>query len=259
MPSTHLDPARLEAVFQATLAVAAEADDWKDRELGPIHLLKYAYLADLAFAESGDGSTYTGTPWRFFNFGPWCEQAFARLDPALSALQVQTRSLVGDRGQSLRYKMEPGRLDTLAAGLPTVVVNALRRAVREFGNDTNDLLNHVYTTEPMLKAAPGEPLVFSPKALPAQVDPTEMTPAPPRKASKAQRDKIAALRAEMARRLAKPRRGRISMPPPRYDEVFDRGREWLETLAGEPISKGSFEGLIGDEVWKSTARSRHAD
>lgn len=260
MVSTQLDPARLESVYQATLALAAEADGWQDRELGPIHLLKYAYLADLAFAEMGDGKTFTGTPWRFYNLGPWCEQAFALIDPAAFAVDANRRSFVGDRGQTVRYKVEPGRLEELASKLPPTVLGALRRAVREFGNDTNDLLNHVYTTEPMLKAAPGEPLTFSSKPVVETVasPPAEAT-ALSVKARRIRREKLADLRKEMAQRLATPRRGRIPMPAPRYDEVFEQGRAWLETLAGERVPSGVLEGVIGDDVWKSASRAGHAD
>ena len=47
-----MKPARVEAVFGYALAVAAQADHPRDRELGPIHLLKYLYLADVAYAEA---------------------------------------------------------------------------------------------------------------------------------------------------------------------------------------------------------------
>jgi hypothetical protein len=55
-----LNPARIEAVLGYALAVAAQADHPRDRELGPIHLLKYLYLADLAHAETHGGESYSG-------------------------------------------------------------------------------------------------------------------------------------------------------------------------------------------------------
>ncbi len=242
------------------MALASEADDWRDRELGPIHLLKYAYLADLAFAEQGDGTTYTRTPWRFYNLGPWCEDAFARIDTAASAVDAQRRSFVGDRGQTVRYKVESGNLERVASSLPGVVLSALRHSIREFGNDTNDLLNHVYTTAPMLKAAPGEPLVFAAKPEPEPIEaPTDDLSALSAKARRARRDKLAALRQEMKQRLSTPRRGRVPMPTPRYDEVFEKGAAWLDTLAGDPVPTGVFDAAIGEDVWKSASRAGHAD
>ena len=55
-----LDQARLDRLFQYALAIAAQADDFRQRELGPIHLLKYAYLADLAHAERTTARPYSG-------------------------------------------------------------------------------------------------------------------------------------------------------------------------------------------------------
>jgi hypothetical protein len=55
-----MDAARVEAVLGYALAVAAQADDWRHRELGPIHLLKYLYLADVAHAKRHGGESFTG-------------------------------------------------------------------------------------------------------------------------------------------------------------------------------------------------------
>jgi hypothetical protein len=39
------------------ILAAAEQEDYGNREVGPIHLIKYIYLADLAFAEKHTGET----------------------------------------------------------------------------------------------------------------------------------------------------------------------------------------------------------
>jgi len=44
--------------------------------------------------------------------------------------------------------------------IPWVVQRAVKLAVKRFGDDTSDLLHHVYSTKPMLKAAPNEVLQF---------------------------------------------------------------------------------------------------
>ncbi|WP_146155287.1 hypothetical protein [Enhygromyxa salina] len=49
---------------------AAELQEYPNDCLGPIHVLKYIYLADLAHAEQ-HGETFTGANWQFYNFGPW--------------------------------------------------------------------------------------------------------------------------------------------------------------------------------------------
>ena len=64
------DQRRIDLLLQYALVRAAQEDDWRDRELGPIHLLKYAYLADCAYAERHDGQMFTGVEWRFYHFGP---------------------------------------------------------------------------------------------------------------------------------------------------------------------------------------------
>ncbi len=55
-----MDQDRIDHVIQLALLVAGREDDPFDRELGPIHLIKYVYLADLAYAERHGGETYTG-------------------------------------------------------------------------------------------------------------------------------------------------------------------------------------------------------
>jgi hypothetical protein len=89
---SNLNPATvdLDRLFQYILATAAESEDFKTRELGPIHLLKYAYLADLAFAERNEGRTYTGTDWGFHHFGPWSSAAFQRIEPSLAVIGATT-------------------------------------------------------------------------------------------------------------------------------------------------------------------------
>ena len=41
-----MDTAKVDLLIQFALAVAAEEDALAERELGPIHLIKYVYLAD---------------------------------------------------------------------------------------------------------------------------------------------------------------------------------------------------------------------
>ena len=41
---------RIHSILRYAVAVASGEDDFRRRELGPIHLIKYLYLADLAHA-----------------------------------------------------------------------------------------------------------------------------------------------------------------------------------------------------------------
>lgn len=59
-----IDPGKIDTVIQYALAVAAEAENYRDRELGPIHLIKFVYLGDLA-SSTESGTSFTGVKWRF--------------------------------------------------------------------------------------------------------------------------------------------------------------------------------------------------
>lgn len=86
-----MDTHRVHLIYQYSLSIAAQNDDWQERELGPIHLVKYLYLADLAYASAHGGETYTGIPWRFHKFGLWAECAFFEIDPALTAIKAEKK------------------------------------------------------------------------------------------------------------------------------------------------------------------------
>ena len=60
---------RIDLLFQYALARAARADDFRWRELGPIHLLKYAYLADLARIIRGGLDSDTSGVWKVAGVG----------------------------------------------------------------------------------------------------------------------------------------------------------------------------------------------
>src|SRR5713226_1621367 len=87
------DPQRTDLLLEYILIVAAQEDDFRDRELGPIHFLKYAYLGDLAYAARHDGQSYTGATWQFFHFGPWQAEIHDRIEPALLAIGATKKTL----------------------------------------------------------------------------------------------------------------------------------------------------------------------
>lgn len=78
-----MDSSKVDKIIQFALLVAGEEDDFRDRQLGPIHLIKYVYLADLAYAKHHDGETFTGAKWQFYKFGPWAQEVNQRIEPAL--------------------------------------------------------------------------------------------------------------------------------------------------------------------------------
>ena len=46
---------KIDLLIQYAFLVAGQEDEYLDRRLGPIHLIKYVYLADLAYAERNCG------------------------------------------------------------------------------------------------------------------------------------------------------------------------------------------------------------
>jgi len=247
--SLTVDAARIEAVLGYALAVAAQADDWQQRELGPIHLLKYLYLADLGYAQTHGGESFTGVDWRFHKFGPWSARAFERIEPTMAALHAERREFISRyRDDNVRWKLPADQLGTRESGLPLEVVLPVAEAVRAFGSDTSALLHHVYRTPPMLRAAPGDRLELKPELETAERASTE--PLPEVKLSKTKAKKI---RDEVQRRLARKREGRrtVAPRPPRYDGIFAEGVAWLDGPEPEPrTGRLSFS----DDVWTSRAR-----
>ena len=244
---------RIDLLIQTALAAAAQKDRG-ERELGPIHLLKYVYLADLAYADRHGGETFTGVPWRFHHFGPWANEVFQRLDPAANALGAAQRTFASryredNRRWSIRDQAAWDRLETR---LPGEVSRAVRNQVATFGSDTTSLLHHVYKTRPMLGAAPGELLKFTADSRPTAAGAERLAELPgiSNAAAKRLKEKVKAKLAGVAGAS-----GQMEVfPKPRYDQVFAEGVAWLDGLEG-PKDEGSGILKFSGEVWKSRARS----
>ena len=255
-----LDERRTDLLLQFILITAAKQEDWHDRELGPIHLLKYAYIADLAFAERNAGQTFTGAAWQFYHFGPWQSEIHNRIEGALSRLNAhQKRFPSRYEGDFVRYALSGDPdivlLRLIENEIPLGVAGTVESAMHEFGADTASLLQHVYLTRPMLRAAPGEVLDLSPE--PVATEESGVTVSDPM--TKAQRRRrtavIKELKSQVRKRLDARRKIREARPAPRYDEVFEAGTNWLDSLAGEPIRPVEGEMTIDPNVWKSPHRT----
>ena len=257
------DLSRLNAVYQYAAAVAALAES--PQRLGPIHLLKYAYLADLAHAARQAGNPYCGVKWRFHHFGPWSREAFDAIGPALHGVAArEERCTSRYESDFIRYRLDRHAAEAAARrgdqNLPPAVSHAITRAVREHGSDTADLLRHVYLTPPMLAARPGDRLDFS-TAPPAPVTPTLLPPARPSVKEKRRRKAVIdSARAEMRRRLARNRSKRAApQPAPRYDAVFHEGTAQLDRMAGDPLTPVTGEITFDDSVWHASQRRDDPD
>jgi hypothetical protein len=269
-----MDSRRVDDVLKFVLA-AAGREDPGNREVGPIHLVKYVYLADMAYAEKQRGETFTGAPWRFHHFGPWSTEVFQRIDAVVRMVGAVERRISSAKLEDdfSRWSLSDDELfDQLENQLPHEITRALRKAVHEFGDDTTSLLHYVYRTPPMLAAAPGEPLGFdlpspeeeedSVETEPMSIEPSvrEAKPMEPlsKKTKERRKAAIKSLRERIEARLAEKRAERqkaVSFTPPRYDEVFEEGVRWLESLAGEPPEPQEGELTFSEDIWKSPART----
>lgn len=257
------DNIKLRQLLQYALFVAARSDDFASRSLSPIHLLKYAYLADLHFARFNAGKTFTGIQWRFHHFGPWAPEAFVQIEASMESIGAQKRVFRTDFGEKdcVRWSIsfDESAMDSAAKGLPLEIKHSLGDLVKHFSNDTSALLHHVYSTPPMLGAAPGEPLDFS-TAVQVPEEKQEKHVPFLQRIPKSNRKKLVAgmqeLRAKFRERMA-------SAPPPPppefipHDPAYEKGMEWLDSLAGNDFPENGAVVRFSSDLWKSPARSGH--
>lgn len=254
---------KIDRVLQFILTAAGQEDDFRDRELGPIHLIKYLYLADLAYAEEHGGETYTGTSWKFHHFGPWSNEAYTRIEPALKEIGA-TRKEVPSKyeGDIVRWVVRNDDLYRhLSEKLPSELSRSIRTYVHQFNGLTEDLLHFVYETRPMLKARPGALLDMSAASKESftELHCPENSITTPKdlsfKEKKRRRQAIETLREHLRGRLeARMRLPRVKPRAPRHDDVYYEGLKALESLAGEDIQ--ATKGIVhfSDDIWESKAR-----
>jgi hypothetical protein len=258
-----MDRGRVDALIKFILALAGQQDRG-NREVGPIHLLKYIYLADLVHAERNEGATYTGASWRFHDFGPWAAEVFARIEPVVKEVGAAERLFSHPESDEDRKRWtldDEDLLRDVERVIPIEISGRLKKAIREFGADTSELLRHVYTTRPMLRAKPGDLLDFTPAPHPEPPACSEQPAATESVSARRRRAKaLEDVREQVRQRLA----GRRQQPPapepqPRYDQVFEEGLRWLDGLAGEPITEQTGEIVVDDSVWPQRATDADAD
>ena len=260
-----MDINKVDLVLKYILAAAGQ-EDCGNREVGPIHLVKYVYLADLAFAETHGGETFTGTPWRFHHFGPWSPEVFNRIDPVVQEVGAEVRSISSPKLEEdiNRFSLvDEDLFEHLDRELPLILTLTIKRLIHLFGDDTTSLLHHVYRTKPMLEAAPGEQLFFKietseeeehAEVLSKVSDVVELYRTPLTKKRKADMKVLKEqIQAKLAEKKLKKEQIKYSEPP-RFDDVFFEGVKWLDSLAGDPIQEQDGEISFSEDIWKSPAR-----
>jgi len=260
-----VDNNRVRKVIQYALCVAGQADEFFERELSPIHLIKYLYLADMDYAKFHDGQTFTGLDWTFHHFGPWSLDAFQQLEGALAELGAKKTTFQSDYGDKdfIRWSVdcEDPRCDWLKQALPLDVRSSVQDYVRRFHNNTTSLLHFVYATPPMLSAAPEERLDFSVVVSVKAVKKETHVPFVQRLPESKKRALVEGM-AELRKRFTQTIVHIEARPPRmtgRVDSVFEEGAAWLDGLAGEPFPEQGATVHFSDDVWKSGARSGNVE
>lgn len=255
-----MDTARVDLLIRYAIGVASLKDSG-EREMGEIHILKYVYLADLAYAERNGGNTFTGTPWQFYKFGPWCQPVQARIRPVLEAAGAVERTFTSAKfdGEGTRWHLREEDAEHVAAEaegpLPWEVQRAVRNAVNQFGDDTSSLLHHVYGTRPMLQAAPNELLRFEPAPDRPGAQPEPIASLTARQQKK-KLQRLEELRSNFRTRFAAREPKLVAPdPPPVYDDLFEAGVRALDADMGEPLAREAGELVFDPDVWKSRGRS----
>lgn len=249
----------IDLIIQYALVVAGQQDPF-ERKLGRIHLIKYVYLADLAYAKYHDGESFTGLKWIFHHFGPWSVECYKRIEPALSEIGAHQMVIESDKyGDFVRWESDdPELFDKLTDILDLTVSSAIQHYVRKFGNDTYNLLDYIYKTGPMLNAAPEEMLDLSHEVV-KKPDPehtivkTELTD----RQKKKQRERFLDFKKHLNERLEakiNSQKASVCQIPPRYDDVFFDGLAKLDEDERKAPLSGDFVGVFADNVWKSRAR-----
>lgn len=253
---------KIDQIIQYSLLVAGEQDDYIERQLGPIHLVKYVYLADLAYAERREGETYTGVKWKFHKFGPWSMEVFSRIEPALVSINAHKKNFPSDYGNEdwVRWELRDERLlAEKSAGMPIFVTSQIQRTVKRFGSSTPDLLRFVYLSLPMTAAAPSEELDFS-SVLSGPEEAADKSDIAPRiealsnRKSRKLREGMDGIREKL--RVKPPHRKKLINPVRRSadDGVFEQGVAWLDSQAGDSLPEGQMKVRFSDDIWHSDVR-----
>ncbi|MDM8526416.1 hypothetical protein QUF80_23815 [Desulfococcaceae bacterium HSG8] len=226
-------------------------------------MIKYIYLTDLEHAEHYNGITYTSLPWKFHHFGPWCNEACLRIEPALFAIGAEKKVIELEKpdyhGEFVRWFINNDEVyNKLERQLPLVITTSVQKYVHKFNAITEDILHFVYKTWPMLRAKPGDILDFGiPDYIKKNSDVTKSIPDNLSvRQKKKKKQAIDALKEKFRKKLEdKKKKPKLRFSPPPYDDIYLEGLKTLDSLAGEQIKTLKGTVSFSDDIWKSEARS----
>ncbi len=251
---------KIDSIYQYSLLVAGDSSDHALSKLGPIHLLKYLYLADLEYSKR-NGSSYTGLQWQFFNFGPWSQIAHKRIEHSMSAINATKHTFASQYTEDDFFRFEKRdseKLKRLERDLPPLITRKLKSLIKEFGSLTPDLLDFVYKTEPMLNASPNEMLDLS-------VQPTEKYLSKEENLTLSVESKLSNKRHKNIRNELKELKQKLAgfcnanelvnpTPEAKYDNIYFEGLAMLEAMDIPNFNQKEITIEFNDLIWKSDAR-----
>lgn len=136
-------------IAQSLLAACLEAD----HKPGKVQFTKYLYLLDYCHWRF-TGRKATSLPWRFYHYGPWCEQAEDCMAQLASDYAFHWRETEASFIHSVEVPTH--RLDIGTKSMITHIVGQFK------DRELNVLLEVAYSqTEPMVRARRGDVLDFS--------------------------------------------------------------------------------------------------
>jgi hypothetical protein len=230
-------PANLE-IAEALLATCLRAD----HKPGKIQFTKYLYLLDYCHWRF-TGRTATSLPWRFYHFGPWCEEAETCMATLANRYSFGWREEEAAITRSVEVAMPA--LDLTTKSLITRIVDTFK------DRDLNVLLEFTYSqTEPMVAAKRGDVLDFStvpvdqsmpaffPTAAPTPVE-FELHPA--------RKQKMEAFRARAEQLREKAKQRMVYRESESYQQAMNLVAEEFASYGGLPEMRGkiSFEAAEG--------------
>ncbi|MHB8252105.1 MAG: hypothetical protein ACYDEV_00035 [Acidiferrobacter sp.] len=178
---SHQDNDFISALLSAMAKMAAD----RGNALTKLRLVKFLYLFDLFWAQHSKGVTYTGWPWAFVHYGPYCRQSTDAIDTAerngyLIAQSFESRFGDSDyRLYGVESRIAESAITDIERHVPLTVRTRFFSAIRKWYDDTAGLLDHVYFhTGPMKNAHPRDTLSFTDEHEPnwEQFRPIQMRP-----------------------------------------------------------------------------------
>ena len=248
---------RLYDLIRYILAESNQDEDWRFRELGPIHIIKYVYLADMYYAVKNNGETYTGINWKFHHFGPWNLALYKDIPNAVKIIGGDIRTFESQYDKDgVRFSLKGDYLDDSSNKIPSPILFLLSQDIHNFGSATNDLLHYVYTTPPMTNAIPGERLDFTHDVFLQKESLTNKDVVKPTVREKKKRKKrIECIREKILKKREEKKRKRIKPAPPRYDDVFFQGSSELSNeFKIRPIENDNGILKVSPSAWQGNWR-----